>query len=198
MESYIVNLPVELIFDIVSRLHYSDIIRLCRTSPVLNDLLCHNDIIWKILYQRDISTKPPNTSYYEAYRRVIQDTRNFEPNEILIYAAQHGYNQLVERMLEEGANDYNWAMESAAFGGHRDIVERMLEVGATDYNEALESAAFGGHRDIVERMLELVTQGYDDAMIEAAHGGHEDIVELIRREREIDINFIYMLYWKTF
>ena len=157
MESYIVNLPVELLFDIVSRLHYSDIIRLCRTSPVLNDLLCHNDTIWKILYQRDISTKPPNTSYYEAYRRVIHDTRNFEPNEILIYASQHGYNQLVERMLEEGA---------------------------TDYNEALESAAFGGHRDIVERMLELVTQGYDDAMIEATHGGHKDIVELIRRERD--------------
>ena len=150
MESYIYRLQVELIFDIVSRLHYSDIIHLGQTSSSLNNLLCRSDRIWKILYQRDISSRPPSSSYFESYRKVIRDTTNKGRNEILMYAARNGYEKLADRMAQEGANNYNEAMVEAAKGGHRDVVERMLQEGAKNYNEAMVDAASDGHQNIVE------------------------------------------------
>jgi ankyrin repeat protein len=41
-------------------------------------------------------------------------------------------------------------MREAARTGHRDIVERMLQEGATDYDTAMILAAENGHPDIVE------------------------------------------------
>ena len=81
--------------------------------------------------------------------------------------------------------DYNWAMQAAAFRGNRDVVERMLELGADDYDEAMRWAAGGGNREIVERMLELGSEtmtsyNYDWAMRGATHDGHHDIVELLK------------------
>ena len=50
---------------------------------------------------------------------------------------------------------------AAPLGGHRDIVERMLNLGANDYNRSMVVAAGGGHRDIVERMLNLGANDYN-------------------------------------
>ena len=44
------------------------------------------------------------------------------------------------KMLERGA-DYNDAMAMAALNGHLNIVELMLEKGADNYNEAMTNAA---------------------------------------------------------
>jgi len=72
MELSILDLPVESLFHIVSRLHYSDILRLAQTCSSLH--LLSSDI-WKILYQRDISARVLNSSYLQAYRQVIQNTK---------------------------------------------------------------------------------------------------------------------------
>jgi len=88
-------------------------------------VLCQDEI-WKILYRRDISSHSPSSSYLAAYKHVIQETRNKLPKEVLVYAAENGYEKLVKRMIGLGKLDevdYDNAMVVAAEGGHRDIVE---------------------------------------------------------------------------
>ena len=89
-------------------------------------------------------------------------------------------------------------MEHAASGGHIDIVDRMIELGANDYNRAMWSAAGGGfsdgsfedgifpqnHIDIVKRMLELGANNYNNAIFKAEQGGNWVIVKLIENFRD--------------
>jgi ankyrin repeat protein len=42
--------------------------------------------------------------------------------------------------------------------GHRDVVELMMERGANDYNRAMASAAVNGYRDIVDMLMEKQRQ----------------------------------------
>ncbi|OCL01600.1 hypothetical protein AOQ84DRAFT_383587, partial [Glonium stellatum] len=79
-----------------------------------------------------------------------------------------GHNEVVERLLQKGANvnavgDYRTALQAAAEGGHLAVVERLLQKGA-DVNAAaaagyhgrtaLQAAAEGGHLAVVERLLQ--------------------------------------------
>ena len=53
-------------------------------------------------------------------------------------AASNGYLNIVELMLEKGADDYNEAMTYAAASGHISIVELMLSHGANNFNSSFE------------------------------------------------------------
>ena len=55
----------------------------------------------------------------------------------MLYAVRAGHTNIVELMLEAGADDYNWAASEAAKNGYTDIVKLMLDMGATNYREAL-------------------------------------------------------------
>jgi ankyrin repeat protein len=71
-------------------------------------------------------------------------------------------------------------MAAAAEGGQREVVEFMIELGADDYNKAMVLAAWGGHKEIVKMMLELGAKNYNRSMASAARSEHDDIAELIR------------------
>ncbi|GAB1312302.1 Ankyrin repeat-containing domain protein [Madurella fahalii] len=119
-------------------------------------------------------------------------------------AASEGYNDIVEILLEKGADVnaqggyYGTALQAAASEGDNDIVEILLEKGADvnaqggEYGTALQAAAFGGDNDIVERLLEkgadVNAQGgyYGTALQAAAFGGY-DIVEILL-EKGADVN----------
>ena len=49
-------------------------------------------------------------------------------------AALNGHLNIVELMLEKGADDFNEAMAMAAISGQVHIVRLMLDCGADDYN----------------------------------------------------------------
>jgi len=98
-------------------------------------------------------------------------------NQVMISAAEEGHRDLVERMIELGATDFNTTMAWAARGGHMDIIERMIELGATNFNNAMYHAAIGGHRDIVELLIQAGADNFNMPMYGAAGGGHRDIIE---------------------
>ena len=52
-------------------------------------------------------------------------------------------------MLDQGADNFNWAMDEAAISGHENIVRLMLDRGANNYNEAMTYPARRGHLNIV-------------------------------------------------
>jgi ankyrin repeat protein len=51
-------------------------------------------------------------------------------NEGLLYACRGGHLNLVELMIEKGANYLNWGLEYCK-DGHLDIVQLLIEKGAT-------------------------------------------------------------------
>jgi hypothetical protein len=104
-----------------------------------------------------------------------------EYNWAMLGAAQGGHLDIVNQLIKRGANEYNWAMVEAAQGGHQDIVNQMLDFGATDYNGAMAEAAEGGHTEIVKQMLDLGATNYNQAMANAKEYGHQDIVNLIQK-----------------
>ena len=105
------------------------------------------------------------------------------------WAARGGHIDIVQLMLERGANNFNQAMKYASKGGHIDIVQLMLDKGANDFNEAMEWAAIGGHIDIVQLMLDKgANDDFEWTLIYAAKGGHIDIVQLMLDKGSNDFN----------
>src|SRR3990167_5831835 len=57
-----------------------------------------------------------------------------KPNKCTYDAAEGGHMNIVQFMIEKGANYWNFAIACAAEGGHMNIVQLMIEKGATDWN----------------------------------------------------------------
>ena len=66
-------------------------------------------------------------------------------NDALYEACKIGNKEIVEMMIEKGANDWNYALIGACKGGNKEIVELMIEKGANDWNWGLEYACKGGN-----------------------------------------------------
>src|SRR3990167_8914871 len=86
-------------------------------------------------------------------------------------------------ILQKYINEPNSCMREAAKSGHINIVQCMIERGAQrsiNWNYAMACAASGGHMNIVQFMIEKDTQQNMDwnwAMYTAEEAGHDDIVE---------------------
>jgi len=100
-------------------------------------------------------------------------------DEAMNSAARNGHIKIVKLMIDNGATNFNWAMNYAAENGHIDIVNLMIDKGAIDFNEAMNHAALGGHIDIVNLMIENGAINFNEAMYSAAENGHIDIVNLM-------------------
>lgn len=97
---------------------------------------------------------------------------------VLIWAAEHGYIDIVKMLLDSGANvdlrNYRGsALIRAALKGHKNIVQALLDKGATvnatrnGNISALMDAAYAGHTDIVQL---LVDKGADVNMKTTKYG----------------------------
>jgi hypothetical protein len=71
-------------------------------------------------------------------------------------AARGGYHDLIERMVQMGANNWNMIAMGAARGGHIDIVDDMVKRGATNYWEIQQRSISAGHMDIANDMARLM------------------------------------------
>ena len=100
-------------------------------------------------------------------------------NRVMFWAALGGYIEIVQMMLDRGADNYNGTMSNAAKGGHIEIVKLMLDSGATGYDGAMYNAAQNGHIKIVQMMLDRGADEYDWVMSAAAYGGHIKIVQMM-------------------
>ena len=120
-------------------------------------------------------------------------------NTALRIASKEGHVELVEMLLNNGANvnaknSYGvTALHIASREGHTDIVAMLLEKGA-DVNAksdggytALISASESGHTETVAMLLEkgadvnAKTNWGDTALIQASYYGHTEIVKLLKQ-----------------
>lgn len=49
------NVPNEMLEEIILRIPYKDVLRLCQASKLLDQRICHNDDLWRIKAQKDFS-----------------------------------------------------------------------------------------------------------------------------------------------
>ncbi|KAJ5510374.1 hypothetical protein N7453_002477 [Penicillium expansum] len=130
-------------------------------------------------------------------------------------AAQGGYENIVQTLLDQGADihaqggEFGNALQAAAQGGHENIaaaqggheniVQTLLDQGADintqggEFSNALQAAAQGGYKNIVQTLLDqgadIYAQGgtFGNALQAAAQGGHENIVQTLL-DQGADIN----------
>ena len=93
------------------------------------------------------------------------------------------YNQYYLTPDYQKYNTINQSMCLAAKYGNLEIVDQMLDKGANEYNYAMKRAAENGHIEIVDKMIALGTYNYDWSMIYAAKNGHLEIVKLLNFRR---------------
>ena len=78
---------------------------LCLRNDILNRRVCQNQdsIIWKLLYQRDISNNVPSDHIASRYLDIMDEILPLTPNQRLFYGAEHGYDEIVKTALKHGA-----------------------------------------------------------------------------------------------
>ncbi|KAJ5905316.1 ankyrin repeat-containing domain protein [Penicillium subrubescens] len=124
--------------------------------------------------------------------------RGCECDRSLTTAARNGHAELVQLLLDEGADIngesefHGTALADACYNGHEEVVKILLDLGVNvntglsniglASRNSLEAAAYGGHLGIVQILLEhgIHVHSYGTrALWEAAGGGHEEIVCLL-------------------
>lgn len=128
-----------------------------------------------------------------------------ENNTSLIWASRYGHTQVVQTLLDEGANvstqgfKHGNALQAALAGGHEQVVQMLLDNGADanakggQFGHLLQTASLDGYEQGVQMLLakgaNVNAQGgfYGNALQAASVGGHEQVVQRILYERA-DVN----------
>jgi hypothetical protein len=97
----------------------------------------------------------------------------------LFSACSGGHLDLVNLMIEKGADDWDWGLGGACRGGLLDLVNLMMEKGGTDWTWGLRCACSGGHLDLGNLMIEKGATDWNWALFHACLGGHPDLVNLM-------------------
>ena len=185
------GLPGDIVDSIVPYLPARDVLKLCLYNDTFNRRICQNQdsIVWKILYQRDISEKVPSDDIASRYLDLVDKILPLTPIGRLLYGAEHGYDEIVKSSLQHGAdiraNYYDYALRLAAKNGHTDIVKLLLDRGAdihADNDYALRSAALYGHTETVKLLLDRganIHANNDEALRWAAYYGYTETVKVL-------------------
>ena len=64
---------------------------------------------------------------YYSRSQYINDIRNKNFNQVIIYASKNGHIDIVKLMLDNGANNFNSSIKNASENGHNDIVKLILD-----------------------------------------------------------------------
>lgn len=122
---------------------------------------------------------------------LIQSERPIDINYALQESAKNGYLDLVEYLINKGANindEDEYALQMSASNGHLDIVTLLLNNGATIHSDndlALRFSAANGHIEIVKLLIDKganIRASSDYALQWSASNGHLEVVKIIVEE----------------
>ena len=171
--------PLDVIVSITHYLSARDFLYLCIHNDSFNQRVCQdlNSIIWKILYQRDISHHLPSNDIAGHYLNILDKISTMTPNQRLIYGGFNGYEGIVKNALENGA-------ESRVYDNVRNDISTMTP------NDRLIYGAERGYEGIVENALVNradIHARNDSALRSAVVIGDTEIVKLLL-DRGADIH----------
>ena len=192
------GLPGDIVDSIVPYLSAWEVVNLCLYNDTFNRRVCQNQdsIVWKLLFQRDVSENVPRDDVASRYLDIMDEILPLTPQHRLFYGAQYGYDEIIKSALKAGADvraNYDYALRRAAENGHTETVKVLLDRGAkihADDDRALRLAAENGHIEIVKLLLDRGARIHarnDYALRNAADNGHTDIVKVLL-DRGADIN----------
>ena len=113
------SVPGDVIDFIVPYLSAREVLKLCLYNDTFNRRVCQNQdsVVWKLLFQRDISNNVPSDHIASRYLDIMDEILTLTPNDRLFYGAKHGYEEIVKSALQQGANihaDNDLALRMAA------------------------------------------------------------------------------------
>ncbi|KAF3765426.1 Pfs, NACHT and ankyrin domain protein [Cryphonectria parasitica EP155] len=112
----------------------------------------------------------------------------------LTAASAKGHEQIVQMLLDKGADDLNSALQAALLRGYEQIVQMLLDKGADDLNSTLQAAAIRGYEQIVQMLLDkganvnIQNGNHGSALQIAARGGYEQIIVQMLLDKGADVN----------
>ena len=184
------RLPGDIIDSIAPYLSAQQVRDLCLRNDTFNRRVCQNEnsVVWKLLYQRDISENIPRDHIASRYLDIMDYILTLDPDQRLLYGASRGYDEIVKSALQDGANinaSYDRSLQLAALTGHTETVKLLLDRGAKIHvynDEALRDAAENGNTDTVKLLLDRgakIHASDDYSLHVAASNGHSETVKLL-------------------
>lgn len=113
------TIPIDILHIIVERyLPPGDILRLCGVSNYFNDVICHDESLWRQLYKRDFSGRKIDTTdihpedlYYYNYAQAYSESPGKSASEQLMRAVERGD---IRRIKYLSPNIYDYKVISDA------------------------------------------------------------------------------------
>ena len=181
------SVPFDIITSTVPYLPPSDILNLCVKNDSFNRRVCQDQdsIVWKLLFQRDISDNVPTTNIANHYIEIMDRILPLPLNNRLLHGARKGYLNMVRHAIDQGANIHvkrDLALFFAAENGYVDIVRLLLDRGVNDIDSAFIAAVKNGHTDIVNLLLDRganINMYRDMPIRTAKRFGNTDMIKLL-------------------
>ncbi|MEM3858013.1 MAG: ankyrin repeat domain-containing protein [Candidatus Micrarchaeaceae archaeon] len=104
---------------------------------------------------------------------------NYNLNCALFYACKYGKIEIVNYLLDLGADNVDYALKGACKGGKIEIAKMMVNLGATDFNDALSYACKCGDLETVNYIISLGGNDWESGLFSACQYGHGEIVKLM-------------------
>ncbi len=112
----------------------------------------------------------------QTIKLLIKNGNHADRNKALSFTCAAGYKEVVELLIEKGANDFNWGLRNACYGGYIDLVKLMIEKGADNWNQGLSNACYSGNKEIVELMISKGADFFTNGLYNACSKNHKELV----------------------
>ena len=134
-----IQIPFDIITLISQYLSAHDLLNLCIRNDSFNRKVFatenQDSIIWKLLYQRDISKTVPRDHVAFRYLDIMDHILSSTPNGRIFYGADHGYNEIIKSAIKDSSRcgninaGNNYALRLAASNGNTETVGLLLDQG---------------------------------------------------------------------
>jgi ankyrin repeat protein len=128
--------------------------------------------------------------YLDLVKHFLKDVvpQKTNDNFYMIYAAQNGHKNIVDYLIERGADNWNGGMAGAIKGNHRDLVNFFIKNGANNWNKGVYVSAMMANTDLLTFFMRKGGTSKAAALDGSAYGGQLELVKIFFEKGARDIN----------